>query len=1607
MKAQARVRIAPQPPAAKTPRQQSARQVQLPHRPLMIARFGSRAAHVPALAGPDVAGALRQRGARAASFDGVVFLPDERAGPDLVAHEVAHALQQLDGGADPAKAVEDAPALLDRMARAPVVPEDHRAEAAARASEDTARLAPDSNEVACPADAASLRRTETVPADDVASAPLPRSQDAPTATEPSLPATPEPAAPQPQAEPAAATDIAPTFAPPEFVEPTLDPAVAAERAAAAAAAQQAMATADNPSAVMEAYATMAPSQQAQVMPGIGGRLGEAATQSNAKLGEATPEVAIETRGGEGPMPMPPPVAVPADAATIDLGAPPPPTFLVPDGPAQPLLMVDPSYGPHIERRFTESSTPERVDQSIDAVSTANPGIETRIADRAGVPRDGANDPQRLEDALTSQREQASALRRDAALAVVNGPGPERVQPRALEANAPPPAFPGPALGEVAPAPEAAQLQQMALPDAVVASFDTAAAGEMAASARQASEQMQVAETDRNAAHDVAVEQAETQRAEAERNADESQRNAVSEQRQAIQSERQRTVDDQNTKMAEVNAEAARVRSSKRQEAERTAAEHQRGIDARYDQAERESEAEIRKGEQQAESERQRKKREAANASWWERAVNFIRDAFNALVSLVNRIFDAVRSLVTGLIDLARRAVVGLIELASRALQSIVSALGELLKGLVDGLIGQLFPELAARLNRAIDGAVNAVNRAIDSVARVLVDAVNAIAATLTSAVNALLDVFQGALNTALAALQAALTGDWGVLLRRILDAVLNVLGIDPAAFHAMIDQASESISIIVNDPGRFVTNMIDVVVGGIRLFSEHFPDHFRRGIIGWLTGALGDIQIPNEWNIWTVLDLARQILGLTWDFVRERAARIIGPENVARLEMMASWIGTLITEGWQGLWTRIQESLATLRDSVLEMIRNFVLERVIMAAITWLASLFNPVGALVKLVMTIWNIYQFVRGQLQRLMGIAQAVVGAIANVARGVLEPGQRAIESILGNLVPVVIDLLMSLLGVTGVAARVREIIRDLRQRIADAVDRMLQRVLGSLGLGRGRGPAAEERAAVAGAAAAGPQPGQIGHPVRIDVTQGEDHTLTIERGGAGGATVMLRSDPRPLGQWLDTLAGLAARESDANKKSTAEAKIREARTLLNRLDPIADQAAATATATPTTAGQGGRGARPARAAPAAASAGTPAPVAQANTIEDQLGPVLKTIFDNLAGATGAFVDRFRPQIELAHPQAQEMLRRELRAHASEWQTLQDWPAVTQRLKAQSELFTDPLDSSRTFGATARTALDTAASSHGELKSRILTLVRQKIRDGATDAEYVALKNELHAAILDRSNAVSAAALTAAANKAATELNASGEADPALRAVVQQMGLDEFLLAMGKNQTVGGITPARFDELWHSPGGANKEFIASRFRLPSGAHEWIPTNYIPNVVAAARSAAEEEGIEAAAFWVKVHDVWRSSTELLIYKPETGWVRRIRVSGQNVPILQGHVGSVYARADDAGMCPTPQQQTIGQGPWHDRLRAIFDRNVATRSDSRTAIRNVIGEIETYADETLWRGTALAGLDPEIFDFYFASNRSTHIGVSGLRANAARSLSALAADFARARGVVA
>src|SRR5207237_6348792 len=112
----------------------------------------------------------------------------------------------------------------------------------------------------------------------------------------------------------------------------------------------------------------------------------------------------------------------------------------------------------------------------------------------------------------------------------------------------------------------------------------------------------------------------------------------------------------------------------------------------------------------------------------------------------------------------------------------------------------------------------------------------------------------------------------------------------------------------------------------------------------------------------------------------------------------------------------------------------------VVAAVTKLATMWNPVGAIVQAVITAWNMYQFMRDNIQRIWGVVTAVFNSINNIVQGNIGPAADKIESVMASLIPVAIDLLANLIGIGGIGAKVRGVIEKLREKVQGALDKWI---------------------------------------------------------------------------------------------------------------------------------------------------------------------------------------------------------------------------------------------------------------------------------------------------------------------------------------------------------------------------------------------------------------------------------------------------------------------------------------------------------------------------------------------------------------------------------------
>ena len=411
------------------------------------------------------------------------------------------------------------------------------------------------------------------------------------------------------------------------------------------------------------------------------------------------------------------------------------------------------------------------------------------------------------------------------------------------------------------------------------------------------------------------------------------------------------------------------------------------------------------------------------------------------------VFDTVREAVNELIELAEGFAQELIERAANALKELADEFGEFAKGLVDDLIGDIFPELAEAFADLVDASVDAFHSAVDAAADYASERVAAAAQGLRDGINAALDAFEAGINAAFELADTLLSMDFSDIVMLVLRTAVKAAGIDPDTFMEYIEKAKDNVRAIIDDPAGFLANLGAAFTGGVELFIGDFAASLRAGIVDWLTDAMSgvDIVIPERFDLMGVLDLARQVMGLTWDYLKEKIAGVIGQENLERLLWVKDQIRLFIDEGWSGLFEQVMDRLSGVRDDLFAQIRDFLVVRILTQVVTRSASLLSPVGAVIQLVLTVWDFIQAALEVLSRIWSVVTSVIDALDKIVNGILDPAKEAVKSTLDRLLPIAIGVLARFLRLGGLAARVQGFIEGLRARVDQAVDALIERVRG----------------------------------------------------------------------------------------------------------------------------------------------------------------------------------------------------------------------------------------------------------------------------------------------------------------------------------------------------------------------------------------------------------------------------------------------------------------------------------------------------------------------------------------------------------------------------------
>ncbi|WP_253765842.1 phage tail protein [Goodfellowiella coeruleoviolacea] len=264
---------------------------------------------------------------------------------------------------------------------------------------------------------------------------------------------------------------------------------------------------------------------------------------------------------------------------------------------------------------------------------------------------------------------------------------------------------------------------------------------------------------------------------------------------------------------------------------------------------------------------------------------------------------------------------------------------------------------------------------------------------------------------------------------------------------AVLAKAAQAVLGILRDPIGFLRNLVSAVGNGLRQFLRNIGRHLQQGIMSWLLGRASEagLQLPEKFDTRGVLTMIAGLLGLTWPSIRARITRKVPERAVAAAETAVPLVAEVRRRGVAGMWEDLKTRLGDLRKDLLDKVIAYVTPTIVVAGITWVISLLNPASAFVRAVKLIIDIVRFVVTQARQIIDFVNAVLDAVIAIAKGAGGGVPGLVERALARSIPVLLGFLASLLGIGGIAAKVKQIVQAMSKPVNRAVDWVVDKIVG----------------------------------------------------------------------------------------------------------------------------------------------------------------------------------------------------------------------------------------------------------------------------------------------------------------------------------------------------------------------------------------------------------------------------------------------------------------------------------------------------------------------------------------------------------------------------------
>jgi Domain of unknown function (DUF4157) len=806
-------------------------------------------------------------------------------------------------------------------------------------------------------------------------------------------------------------------------------------------------------------AAATPSQMAVSYPTLGDNASAQIKNDSQELAKSVPDLQARSGGIEGQLSIQNPEIKSAESGLGDGKISADPGQLK----AAPHVFDQPAPGNQAAKQEVQNKDDEsfflwlknNFGSFMGRIQTSDPGADTSAGERPRMVLQGNSDPARTQNLRGDSDAEVKSQKDATADELKNHPGQSKIQPVKVDET-----MPVEIHTEVTEqiATEGSEGMQQYAEMALPKQFRQAADAKLSANLSPKLEGVQTDVTQARTTRDTEKNQAVT---ESEEETTRLSEEADTEQKKTIQDNRTLIADKQRSGMEEANTEMGKFREESGAEKKKVDG----GIVDRVRTDEKDAATELDKGETDAKAEKQAKEKEAADkkreldsqnnsGGIWGWVKSKVKAAVKDLTDAIDGIFTALRKAVKTIIEKAKNAALKLIEAGRKWITEKIDGFRIWLKDKVNKYIGAYLPSLAKRINGAIDAVVDIAIAGVNAVADKLKKGVEYLADKLSKFIDSVLAKFQTALKRAIRIMGAILTVDFVEALKIAIQTACEVIGIDSKPIFDFIGRVKNQLTQILKHPIQFIINVGKGIQGGLNRFFGNIKSHLIGGVIDWLTGSLGGagITLPATWDAKGIFGLVAQILNLTYDSIRKKVVKALGPTGekaVSTLEKSADAGGKLLNllmkNDPAALWEEAKETAGNIKDMLISTVSEWLITTIIKQGILWLISLTNPASALARALKMLFDVVMFLIERATQIMAFVRSVYDSLAAIVSGQMDKIAKAVENALSRGIPLFIGLIASILGLGGITKAIKNVLKRIRKPIDKAVNKVVKKLAG----------------------------------------------------------------------------------------------------------------------------------------------------------------------------------------------------------------------------------------------------------------------------------------------------------------------------------------------------------------------------------------------------------------------------------------------------------------------------------------------------------------------------------------------------------------------------------